>query len=617
MKKLSLLSVVPLLFGCAGGESDATTTPGGEKMLAEPLGRLGFALNFTQKPHTDELNCHYVKTRNETATEVRRVRVKFPAGSHHVHIYRSTQPEDKDYVVPCTGGIDWNRWRLVVGVQTENIDWSLPEGVTIALEPHQQLLVQVHWVNISNDTVSPSVQVDFEEVPAAGNKHLAVGFGVAEDVRIDPHLRKKVGGWVPLPEGSKVIAVMGHFHERGEAYTADIRKRGSQGGRTIYDAQGEQTFVFRHYETPEPVGPDEGVAFVCDINNFTQREITFGANVADQEHCNIAVYYEPPGIDAESKVYSQGFIIPAKTETIDGKVVKIPGTSGLTTSAPTAVAGETITGKVELEVPAGPVPVEVYLPPLPSRLDIPRIVTVPAWEKSATFPIRGLRPGANIELQATTTGRVLESTRFSVSGLALSEVVYDGADSMRRWVEISNYSLLPVNLCEYSLGAGTSTYADLARPLATCQGSTPVYLQPSGCLVLGLPGAQANPATGMMVMSDPFSAAFTPPESGALGVALVDNVLGEWQWDPMHPPKDPETGAPQYPRPALLDAVAFGTSANKDLYAPEEASLPPEKRTGVAPLEPSPLAGHERRNSLSWSNDANMTPGICRVQPTK
>ncbi len=613
MRNYSLIGLMALLAAC-GGESDSPSTKPGAQASGDSLGRLGFSLTFSQKPHTDELNCHYIKTKNDDPAEVRRVRVKFPAGSHHVHIYQSTQPEDKDYVVPCTGGIDWDRWRLLVGVQTENIDWSLPDGVTIALEPHQQLLIQVHWVNITNEIVEPTVQVDFEEVPV-GNKHLGVGFGVAEDVRIDPHLKKQVGGWVPLPEGSKVIAVMGHFHERGESFTADIRKRGAQGGRNIYDALDQQTFVFRHYETPEPIGADEGVAFICNINNFTQKEITFGANVADQEHCNIAVYYEPPGIEALSTVYSQGFILPAQTEMVDGKVVKIPGTSGLTTSVATAVAGETITGKVELARPAGPIPVEVYFPPQPSRLDVPRIVTVPAWEKSVTFPIRALRPGAEVELAATTTGRVRESTTFAVSGLALSEVMYDGADPQRRWVEIGNYSTLPVNLCEYSLGAGTTSYADLARPLANCQGSTPVYLQPSGCLVLGLPSAQANPATGMMVMSDPFAPAFAPPASGALGVALIDNVLGEWRWDPASPPMDPETGLPMYPRPGVLDAVAFGSAANPDLYGPGEAGLPPEQRKGVTPLAPAPTGGHERRDSLAWAGDATMTPGICRVRP--
>ncbi|MCC6645588.1 MAG: lamin tail domain-containing protein [Polyangiaceae bacterium] len=619
MKRLSplfaLLSLMVPALGCSGGESDTPGTKApADAPVADSLGRLGFSMNFTQQPHTDELNCHYIKTPNDAPAEVRRVRVTFPPGSHHVHIYRSTQAEDRDYVAPCTGGIDWDRWRMVVGVQTENIDWTLPEGVTLLLEPHQQLMVQVHWVNIGNEPVSPTVRVDFEEVPPGNSKHLGVGFGVSEDVRIDPHLRKFVGGWVPLPEGSRVIAIMGHFHERGEQYTADIRKRGASSGRDIYDAQGQQTFVFRHYETPEPIGKDEGVAYVCNINNFTQKEITFGANVADQEHCNIAVYFEPPGMDAESVVYNQGFVKPAQTQMVDGKLVKVPGTSGLSTSVKTAVAGETLTGKVELATPAGPLPVEVYLPPQPSRLDIPRIVTVPAWEQSVTFPIRGLRPGADVELQATTTGRIRESAHFSVSGLSLSEVVYDPADPNRRWVEISNTSSLPINLCEYSLGAGTATYADFARPLGECQGSTPVYLAPSGCLVLGLPGAQANPATGMMVMSEPFGAGFAPPAGGALGVALVDNVLGEWIWDTMNPPRDDVSGLPMYPRPSLLDAVAFGAAPNPNLYGPDEVMLPVGQQVGVAPLAPSATEAHERRDSLAWSGDGAVTPGICRVK---
>lgn len=605
MKKIPLVFLVSAMAGCAGGESDQQASGGGAK-LVEPLGALGFAINFTQKPHTDELNCHYIKTRNESPTEVRRVQVKFPAGSHHVHIYRSSEPEPSDYVVPCTGGIDWNRWRLVVGVQTENIDWTLPDGVSIPLDPHQQLLIQVHWVNISNDPVSPSVQVDFEPTSEPAQKHLAVGFGVAEDVRIDPHQKKQVGGWVPLPDGAKVIAMMGHFHERGEGYRADVRKRGSQGGRSIYEAGGEQTFVFRRYETPEPVGNDEGVAFICDINNFTQKEITYGANVADQEHCNVAVYYEPPELNAESKVYSQGFVRPADKETQKG--------GGLTTSTSTTVAGDTVMGTVELNVPAGPVDVEVLLRGKASRVDFPRIVKIPAWQQSASFPIRGLRPGTDVELFATTTGGVSESTSMSFTGLALSEITYTDDDPNLRWVEVSNYSNLPVNLCEYSLGAGTDSYADFARSLADCKGDTPIYLQPSGCLVVGLKGMVSNPATGMMVVAtDPFGVGFSPPADGALGVALIDNVLSEWVWDPTRPPKD-EMGTPKLPRPPVLDAVAIGTTPNPNLYDQSEANVTdPAMRKGMMPLAPLGEGAHERRQPTVWNAVAFKTPGICRV----
>src|SRR5262249_61925898 len=104
----------------------------------------------------DFVRCTYLKPPNGEAMEVDRSTVDFPVGSHHVHIYRSDTPEP-DGVKECTAGIDWNRWSLVVGVQTKPLDWQLPAGVTVPLKPHEQLLVQVHWLNLTGSALDRTI----------------------------------------------------------------------------------------------------------------------------------------------------------------------------------------------------------------------------------------------------------------------------------------------------------------------------------------------------------------------------------------------------------------------------------------------------------------------------
>ena len=89
--------------------------------------------------------------------EVDRITVKFPPGSHHVHIYRSDSPDPTDRVDACWNGIDWLRWHLVLGVQSEQMDWVLPEGLTVPFDAHQQLLVQVHWINTTPDPIDNAI----------------------------------------------------------------------------------------------------------------------------------------------------------------------------------------------------------------------------------------------------------------------------------------------------------------------------------------------------------------------------------------------------------------------------------------------------------------------------
>jgi nucleoside-diphosphate-sugar epimerase len=45
-----------------------------------------------------------------------------------------------------------------------------------------------------------------------------------------PGEHKQVAGWVPLPDGAHVVAMMGHFHSRGRAFVA-ARSAQSSGAR--------------------------------------------------------------------------------------------------------------------------------------------------------------------------------------------------------------------------------------------------------------------------------------------------------------------------------------------------------------------------------------------------
>src|SRR5262245_66299130 len=119
-------------------------------------GVLAFQIQWHQAPQSEVVECHYFKSQNDAQVEVDRVRVDFPTGSHHVHIYRSELPAD-DGVRDCSMGIDWTRWSLMVGVQTPPLDWQLPDGVTIPLRPHQQFLVQVHWLNTADHPVDRTI----------------------------------------------------------------------------------------------------------------------------------------------------------------------------------------------------------------------------------------------------------------------------------------------------------------------------------------------------------------------------------------------------------------------------------------------------------------------------
>src|ERR1043165_5913851 len=56
-------------------------------------------------------DCHVFKLNHTRQVEVNRLQIKFPEGSHHVHLHRSSEPE-ADRVYDCFKGIDWTKWSL-------------------------------------------------------------------------------------------------------------------------------------------------------------------------------------------------------------------------------------------------------------------------------------------------------------------------------------------------------------------------------------------------------------------------------------------------------------------------------------------------------------------------
>jgi hypothetical protein len=555
MRSLAGLAALMLFTSCS--------SLAGDDWIKGRQGELSFAIEWQQAPQSEIVECHYFKSQNEAAVEVDRVRVDFPTGSHHVHIYRSETPAD-DGVRDCSMGIDWTRWSLMVGVQTQPLDWPLPDGMTIPLAPHQQFLVQVHWLNTTDHPVDRTINLSLHTTNETQG-HIGVAFGVAKDVRMDPSQRKTVAGFTPLPAGAHVVAMMGHFHGRGRHYAADLRAFGADMPRAmIYEAADEQTFEFHRYEVEPVAQAGEGVAFFCDYFNDTDVTLSWGPDTKTQEHCNVATYYWPAG-DHPSSLY------------LSGEVARISGA---------AVAGAQSQLAIELAETAGPAGVDVTLESA-DGLTVPPMVHVPAWQNRATFAATGSAPMPDATVSATT-GAGWTQLPVPVWGLVLSEIYYspDVPGPRMQWLEIANISAQPIDLSQYSLGDGGSSWADARISLGSR------FLPAGGCLVVG--GANnpsvppENPAAGLLVERSDVSLGY--------GLTIADGValFGV-------PP-----GAPLGPTIKPLDAVIWGGPNLHNLAGSDGLPLAPEKPV-------SPGQSLERGAQPGWNPQLAPSPGICRL----
>jgi hypothetical protein len=349
---------------------------------------IGVALRW-QQDVPEITHCHTFKLPNLTPVEIERIRVQFPAGSHHVHIYRSEEASP-DTVVDCTAGLDWRRWSLVFAVQAQPMDWTLPEGVTLSLEPKQQLLVQVHWLNYTGGTIDRTIEMDFFPAQKPGRQHLQSLLGLSQDVYLGPHDRKTVSGWIPLPDGAEIVALMGHFHSRGLTYAVDVQPFGGNVTKAgLYQAQDQDTLQFQRFSPLVALGPGEGLSYRCDFANPTNQVITWGPEVSTQEHCNLAVYFVLPADRPPALPLLQGDVA-----SLDGPSLLAPG------------ARQTVT--VHLAAPAGPLGVEVVMESdPPGFLDLPTRVQVPPWQDRADADVVCNATQGSARILATTGATVV------------------------------------------------------------------------------------------------------------------------------------------------------------------------------------------------------------------
>lgn len=536
---------------------------GGCHRLDDSAGVIEHPLRWHQEPNTEIQDCHVFKLDNADPIEVSRIRIKFPPGSHHVHMYRADSPE-ADAVADCWSGIDWTRWHLVLGAQTQAMDWRLPDGLTVPLDPHQQLLVQVHWLNTTDRPIDGAIDLEFHTA-ARSDAHVGVVFGINKQTAMEPHERKVIRQWCQMPPDVHLLAMMGHFHGLGQSYQVRARREAElAGGETVYEALGEQTFQFKSYDPPYTLAPGVGLEFDCDFFNYRDIPIIWSADVKRGEHCNMSAYFYP------ADELSQ-FCMVEKAEV-----------AAIDAMTPHALPNDRVTYAITLteDAPAGGAAIQLAASN-PTALDVPPVLTIPGGRRTGTVEARALAPG-RVELTATlgTTSMTVES---SIGGLVLSEVHAGeaGATDGRQWVEIANLSDVPIDLSRYSLGAGDRDYTAVRTTLTG-------IVAARGCVVIGGPEATVAGQPPYDQVHD-FEPDFGLGATGGYGVALFDV---------------PSTAI----APATLpyDALVYGDD--------NDALRGPDGQLVRAIARPPRGGTYFRASETLWATQTVATPRVCEVR---
>jgi len=253
---------------------------------------------FVVPPGTEVQNCFYLKVPSDTDLDLGRVVIDFAQGTHHMHVYYGDE-QHADGVEECFTAVDFDKWHLLVGSQKPHLEWELPPNVAFHVKAHQQLLVQVHFVNASMLSTTDNMAtgtIHFDtRAPGEVTSYMGSIFGQQRAIDVKPHATQSVDGICRLPHDLSLGALAGHYHFKSQDFTASRMHDDATTDDAFYATSyfAEPKFQIYGEDAPLRFGAGERILWHCDYVNESDTEIPFGPMELTQEHCNMFAFYYP------------------------------------------------------------------------------------------------------------------------------------------------------------------------------------------------------------------------------------------------------------------------------------------------------------------------------------
>jgi len=247
--------------------------------------------------------CYYFKLPSDVDLDVVKFEIRYLAGSHHMNLFQSAKnvpdhDEDCFEKMPFTSPEDPNGVDLVIGSQSESLDWALPPGVAFKLKAHRQLVLQTHYVDAGTQK-TPSghgkvvINLVSEPDPSKITAHMGTMFANNVNIHIPPRESRSFSTTCGLPKPVKLAALTGHFHSRGKVFSVNLAPNGADPTEEIYRSRAWDEPPFRVLDKAIDIPAGGGLYYTCDFQNRSDLDIKFGPRVDTDEHCNLFAYFNP------------------------------------------------------------------------------------------------------------------------------------------------------------------------------------------------------------------------------------------------------------------------------------------------------------------------------------
>jgi hypothetical protein len=284
--RVAALSLLVAFTACT---DDSGVGPGERITIETP--------SFVLQPGEEKFYCYHTTLPNAEPTGIHQMSSRMPPGSHHMIVYKmrtakapdGTLEECVDFGMGDGGLADIPIW--LYAAQEPESDFTMPEGVGMAIGANQPVIVNMHYINQSDEPLTANVHVDLDAY-APGRKfteaHSYITFNTEIDVA--PGATGSAGGTCDVAPGSKFISMSTHSHK----YTTSARVH--DGDRMVLETRDWAHATLERWPAPHFTFESGKLDYRCEYTNTTNERLTTGESAIANEMCMaVGVFFPATG----------------------------------------------------------------------------------------------------------------------------------------------------------------------------------------------------------------------------------------------------------------------------------------------------------------------------------
>ena len=247
-------------------------------------------------PSGEQHICVVLPLPNEQRAFITSIHATLTPGSHHLIVDRSpVGTATQSTEAPCVPTQGTDATRLMIAQQRDTM-LTMPAGTALAVEPHQPVFLQLHYINLDTKTLDivGSIDVTFADPAGPALTEVQSLFTGATSLSIKAG-QDGLGEFFFKPGSSAkpwhVFALTSHTHSLGTESTIErVASNSAPAATPLHDSLDWHEPPLTTFDPPLVFDGSDGLRLRCHYHNDTDHDVSFGTRFED-EMCFLWLYY--------------------------------------------------------------------------------------------------------------------------------------------------------------------------------------------------------------------------------------------------------------------------------------------------------------------------------------